>query len=284
MLVKEMNRRQFIGLVVAGGGAFVLGALANYRSFNGGVLSKDEEFILIVSENSMSELIDTLTKAYSDKNKKVNFRVEKGSSLEAIIAAKLGSIDVAAITRDLSDEEYSAGGLNYLIARSCVSIIVNPANPIESLTSEQVQALFTGKIRTWTEVNGVDAYVNVMSRESGSSTRQYLEEIVLNGQAYARQAREFKDAKSLVDAIAKDVNAIGFVAAKDAKNIATVKRLDINGIPANKATVLSGRYPLSSSFYLLLAGNNVTPKNKGFIDFVLSAAGKKIVEQLIPVC
>jgi phosphate transport system substrate-binding protein len=284
MLVKEMNRRQFIGLVVAGGGAFVLGALANYRSFNGGGLSKDEEFILIVSENSMSELIDTLTKAYSDKNKKVNFRVEKGSSLEAIIAAKLGSIDVAAITRDLSDEEYSAGGLNYLIARSCVSIIVNPANPIESLTSEQVQALFTGKIRTWTEVNGVDAYVNVMSRESGSSTRQYLEEIVLNGQAYARQAREFKDAKSLVDAIAKDVNAIGFVAAKDAKNIATVKRLDINGIPANKATVLSGRYPLSSSFYLLLAGNNVTPKNKGFIDFVLSAAGKKIVEQLIPVC
>lgn len=278
-----MNKRKFMGLLAAGAGSFALGALANYRSLDGKFFTKKEKFMLVVSEKSMYELTSKLVEAYSNIGKQVKYTIENGVSQEAIIAAKLGSIDVAAITRDLTDEEDDANSFNYLIARSSISIIVNRENPIENLTSEQVRRLLTGDIRSWADVKGSEAFVNVMSRDASSSTRQYLEETLLKGGEYASGLREFTDAKSLSVAVAKDVNAIGFVAAKDAKETAGVKRLRIDNVPVEKAAVLSGRYPLSCSFYLLLAGENEGPK-KEFVDFALSIDGQKIVERFMPVC
>ncbi len=277
-----MNRRQVIGILAAGAGSFAVGALINYRSFSGGLWQNNKKTMLIVSEKASFELMKGLTKKY--KSNRAEFRVENGSSLEAIIAVNLGSIDMALITRDLSDDEDTADTYNYLIARSSVSIIVNPANPVGGLTREQVHDLFVGKIKNWKGVGGADAPVNVMYRGRDSSTRQYFEENVLNGADYVSIANELTDAKSLSEAVANDVYAIGFIAAKDAKIVANVKRLDIDGVSASKATVLSGQYPFTSSFYLLISGDNDRDIKNNFIGFVRGAAGQKIIEELMPVC
>lgn len=268
--------------MAAGAGSFAVGAFINYRSFSGGLWQNNKKTLLIVSEKASLELMKGLTKKY--KSNKTEFRVENGSSLEAIIAVNLGSIDMALITRDLNDDEDTADIYNYLIARSSVSIIVNAANPVSGLTREQVHDLFVGKIKNWKGVGGVDAPVNVMYRGRDSSTRQYFEENVLNGADYVSIANELSDAKSLSEAVSNDVYAIGFIAAKDAKIVANVKRLDIDGVSATKATVLSGQYPFTSSFYLLISGDNDRDIKNNFIEFVRGAAGQKIIEELMPVC
>ncbi|MCE3253648.1 MAG: hypothetical protein K0Q67_2668 [Cellvibrio sp.] len=217
-----MNRRNVLALVAASTGSLVLGALTNIRHFNSDLFQKNNTSMLIVSAGSMFDLTKALTENY--KNSKVNFTVKSGNSLGAIIAVKHGAIDLAGIARDLSDEEDDGKMSNYLIARSSVAIVVNHANLVNNLTKQQVRRLFTGDIKNWRSVGGADAPVNVISRMNNSSTRQYFEEVVLNGRDCVGSAHEFKTAVLLSEAVAKDPNAIGFIAAKDAKGITNVKK------------------------------------------------------------
>jgi len=270
--------------LTAGAGSFAVGAFINYRSFSGGLLQNNEKTMLIVSEKASLELMEGLAKYYAVKTNSTIFKVQEGSSLEAIIAVNLGSIDMALITRDLNDDEDNAGISNYLIARSSVSIIVNPANPIGGLTREQVHDLFVGKIKNWKYVGGADAPVNVMYRGPESSTRQYFDENVLHGADYVSSANEMENAKSLSEAIANDIYAIGFIAAKDAKTAVHVKGLNIDGVSVTKATVLSGQYPFTSSFYLLISSNYDRDIKGRFLEFIRGATGQRIIEELMPIC
>ena len=281
-----MNRRHFAGLFLAGTGALIAGGVTNAGGLRLQLPNQARRnSLLIASARAMYDVCSALAAAYSSLNPEVDFVIEKGDSLQGLIAAKRGAIDLAAITRDLTTSEDGLATYNYLIARSNIAIVVHAQSPLKNLTQQQVRAIFMGQISNWKQVGGSDLPITLYSRVRGSSTRQYVEDVVLNGGDFASNAIELETTKALAEAVAQDPSAIGYIAAKDDSGNADVNALSVDGVAAKDVTILSGRYPYTHPFYLLLAGDKSLHK-VNFIKFAQSAAGQAIVTQqgLVAVC
>lgn len=274
-----MNRRSLLlalaaAPVVAGG-----------MSFRWQSTKEGRQALLIAGASAMFWLNQELAKEFIKSNPSIDVVVEKGGSLPGLIALKRGAIDLAAMDRDLTVAEDDLGTRNFLIARSNVTIVVNKKSPIKSLSSEQIRALFAGDMTNWKQAGGPDAPVHVISRTRGSTARQFVEDVVLSGSDITVAAREVQKAGQLIEQVAADPYAIGYLTLKDKELGGEVAYLAVDGVAASRATILSGRYPYTHSLYLLLYGDKQGAA-ADFVAFARSPAGQKIVEQqrLMSVC
>lgn len=281
-----MNRRNILVTMIASAGAVVAGSMMNAGGLRWHLPQPEgRKSLLIASAGAMVTLCQALAAEFMKQNALTDVVIEKGDSLQGLIATKRGAIDLAAITRELSDDEDDEGTYNFLIARSNVSIVVNKTLPIKDLSQQQILDLLTGEITNWKTLGGDDAAVNVISRTRGSNTRQFVEDVVLNGRDIVSTANEAETTKLLSEMVAADPYAIGFIASKDGEGLADVSYLAVDGVMASKSTVLSGRYPYTHSFYLLVSGEQKNTKFD-FVNFTRSAKGQEIIVQqgLMSVC
>ena len=99
----------------------------------------------------------------------------KGSGA-GISAVQAGRADIGLSSRALKDQEKQAL-VGTDIAYDGIVLVVNKANPLSDITSEQVNDLYTGKIQNQKEVGGADAPVVLIGREAGSGTRDGFESV-----------------------------------------------------------------------------------------------------------
>jgi hypothetical protein len=99
----------------------------------------------------------------------------------------------------------------YQIGSDQLLVIVNPHNPIDALTAEQVRGLFTGQVLNWQEVNGSDAPVQVWVFSFDDDIQQIFEQTALGGSLVTSLARLAADPDQMAKAIASDVNAVGIL-------------------------------------------------------------------------
>src|SRR5690606_39821510 len=90
-----------------------------------------------------------------------------------------GSADLAASSRPIKGGEAEAlkglGDLRSLdgeqvIAIDGLAIIVHPRNPIASLTTAQLAAVFAGEIRDWSALGGTPGAISLYARDDKSGT------------------------------------------------------------------------------------------------------------------
>lgn len=273
-----MYRRQWLMALAASAGAVALGTATHARGFNWGKIEPAHQSLLIASASAMKDLCDALLTEFKKTHTNVISVVERGDSIEGLLAVKRGAIDLAAITQDIDYEEDRENLRNYLVARSYISVIVHPNARVNNLSQQQVAAIFHGEITNWKQLGGGDVPIQVVSRARGSSTRQYVEDVVMEGRDFIADAIEVNSTKSMASTVAENPHAIGYIAAKDDAGDALVKTLAIDGVLPSELTVLSARYPYTHSFYFLVMEKNNTTK-KSFINFALGAQGQAIVAQ-----
>ena len=279
-----MNRRQ-AGIALAGSAVAVAGAALAQRALLQLRLARAKPpALLIGSAAAMLSLNEALARAFVQRHPEFNVVVEQGGSLPSYIAASRKAIDLAGMTRALSDAEDDTSARNYLIAKGDFGIIVNRASPLVNLAQEQIRALLTGEIANWTPVGGGDQPVRVCTRARGSITRTFAEEVLLDGSDFANGADEFDSDAALTAAVALDPHAIGYLAGDVRDDKAAVVCLAVDGVSPSRGTVLSGRYPFTQSFHLMLYGEQHGGRAE-FLRFARSPAGQAIVAQqgLIPV-
>ena len=69
------------------------------------------------------------------------------------------------------------------------TVIVNPANKVSRLTREQIEGIYSGKIKNWKEVGGDDMVIVAYARETSSGTYEFFKEHVLQGKDFAASAQ-----------------------------------------------------------------------------------------------
>lgn len=276
-----MNRRRACIALAAGAGA--LAALARTRGATSG--RPVRQSLLISGAAAMLPLTTALAEAFLRGQDGLAIVVERGGSLPAYIAASRGAIDVAAMTRALSDGEDDAGARHYLIARDDIRIVANHALPVANLSRAQVRAVFAGEIANWRALGGPDRPLAVYAHPRGAVARQSAEQLLLDGGDFSIDARECADDAALTAAVAADPAAIACLAGHVRAGADQVAVLAVDGVHATRATLLSGRYPYTYSFHLLLHGEPDAARS-AFMRFTRSAAGQAIVERLglVPVC
>jgi phosphate transport system substrate-binding protein len=98
----------------------------------------------------------------------------------------------------------------------------------------------------------------------------------LNGQKVRSDALMQASNQTIGSMVAKTPGAIGYVGHGYVTD--AVKAVPVDGVSASKNTVLSGKYPYSRPLFMYTNGP-AQGASKEFIDYLLSPAGQKIVEE-----
>jgi phosphate transport system substrate-binding protein len=239
------------------------------------------QMLLVAGSTTMQRVLTHIVAEFAKREPGINIVNEAGGAAAGIIALKRGAIDVATLSRDLTKDEDDGRIRDYLIARDGLAIILNPANPIANLTVAQLRQIYTQQVTSWKALGGPDAKIEILTRDSTVQVQRSLRDIVLHG-APLPPGREVSSRDEMIEAVKTAPNAIGFVSLRGMDP--SVKALTINGVAMTRLTILSGRYPLSRSFYLVLYGLSA-PAAEKLVTFARSADGQAILAEdgLIPV-
>lgn len=245
--------------------------------------------ISIKGSDTMVHLTSTWAEHYMNEHPQSQISVTGGGSGTGIAALLNGTTDICAASRAIKDKERKLAqqkGMaleEFIVAMDGIAVIVNPANPIKTLSLEQIKKIFTGEYTNWQEVGGEDTPLLVFSRESSSGTYVFFQEAALDRADYTPRARLLPGTSALVQSVAADAGAIAYVGmgfAEEAINIVTMINVksteDSPAVIPTEKTVISGEYPIARPLYLYTNGK---PQGlaKDFIDFNLAPAGQKIV-------
>ena len=90
-----------------------------------------------------------------------------------------------------------------------IVFVVHPANPVSSLTWEQLRDIHTGKIKNWKEVGGNSAPITVYTDTITGGTRALIRHDVMGGQNYSATAVPLTNVKKVGEMVAADPNGVG---------------------------------------------------------------------------
>jgi len=259
-------------------GALALGGCSSSDPATGGGAAATAHLVLTGS-STVAPLAAEIGKRFETLHPGVRVDVQTGGSTRGVNDARQGLADIGMASRDLKPAESDL--YHFTIARDGIAIILNKANPVTTLTDDQVVAIYTGHITNWHQVGGQDAPITVVNKAEGHSTLElFLHHYHLkNSQVKAQVV--IGDNEQGIKTVAGSPDAIGYVsigtATYDVGQGVAIQLLPVGGVAATLAHVAAGDFPLSRPLNLVTK----TPPTgwaKTFIDFARSAAVSDLVE------
>ncbi len=226
---------------------------------------------------------------YMKANKGAKVTVIGGGSGVGLSALIDGTTEIAMSSRKMKMTEKiklsDAGKATKetVIANDALAVVTHPSNKVTQLTREQLESIFTGKIKNWKDVGGDDLAIVVYSRESSSGTYEFFKEHVMSNKNYATSVLSMPATGSIIQSISQTKGAIGYVGyayvEKEVKAIKVSFNKGKTFIAPSLATAKDKTYPIVRPLYYYYLGTS-EKSVKPFVDFCLSAEGQKIVEQV----
>lgn len=249
-------------------------------------------------ENKGSDTLVNLAlswaEVYMRQHPEISISVTGGGSGTGIAAMINGTVNIANASRDMKEEEKAAARANgfepveFVVARDAIAVVVNPQNPVNQLTLQQISGIYTGEINNWRQVGGEDRPIVLLSRESNSGTYVYfLENVIRMGDAkstllFSPDTLLMPSSEGISTEIRQNPNAIGYdglgYVTPDQKVLAVARGIDHPYILPAIETVNNGSYPISRPLYMYTAGK---PEGRvgGYLTWVLTE-GQALVSKL----
>lgn len=108
--------------------------------------------VVVGGSSSVTPVMEKLIEAYKKVNANVTIELQQSDSTTGMTQAGDGTVDIGMASRELKDSEKSKGLKDIKIAIDGIAVIVNKDNSLDSITSEQVKSIFTGKVTDWSQV------------------------------------------------------------------------------------------------------------------------------------
>lgn len=234
----------------------------------GGTVSTD-------GSTSMEKVIGALGESFMEANSGTTFTYNPTGSGSGIQAVSEGRCDIGLSSRALKDDEKASGLKETIVALDGIAIIVNPQNPVEDLSLEQIAKIYTGEITNWKDVGGDDAEIVLIGREAGSGTRDGFESITETKDA-CQYRQELTSTGDVITTVSQNPNAIGYASLASIKD--SVKALTVNGVAPTEATVKDGTYLVQRPFVLVTKeGVALSETAQKFFNFATSADAASII-------
>jgi phosphate transport system substrate-binding protein len=248
-----------------------------------------QEKITVKGSDTMVILAQRWAERYMGLHKDVIIQVTGGGSGTGISALINGTTDICNSSRPMKPAErdklkqrFGTRGIEIKCAQDGLSLYVNESNPVKELTLQQIKDIYTGKIADWKDVGGVSERIVLYSRENNSGTYVYFKDNVLDGEDFAATSQNMPGTASVVNAVAKDKNGIGYGGAAYAKGIRELKvKKDSNSaaVAPTRETITSREYPISRYLFMYVK-NRPTGFMKDYIDWILGDDGQRVVNDV----
>jgi phosphate transport system substrate-binding protein len=161
-------------------------------------------------------------------------------------------------------------------------------NPVEELTLEEIQRIYSGEITNWSEVGGDDVPIVAYQRPVNSGSQTGFLELVMMDKSPVDPPLEQIQAGmgELIDAVATYDNkpdAIGYsyyYFVVDMWGNEKVKLLKVDGIYPDQETISSGDYPIRTAYYAVFRkSESVGSDVRNVVDWILTEEGQQLAEE-----
>jgi len=181
-------------------------------------------------------------------------------------------------------------GVELLIApitRDALVFLVNDANPVQSLTHEEILGIYTGNITNWNEVGGDDAEIIAYQRVESSGSQVMMRAQVMKDVEMADAPTELRPSEmgELIDSVASyknTANAIGYSVYYYAHNMyiqQDIRLLSVGDVAPSNETIASGEYPYCQDVYAVIRADAPEDSPQRILfDFLQTAAGGELIE------
>jgi phosphate transport system substrate-binding protein len=228
--------------------------------------------LTITGSTSMTPFVEQLAEHYQREHPGTAVDVQGLGSSAGIRAAAEGVSELGMSSRAL-DEEEAAQLEQALMARDALAVIVHPGNPVQRLTGEQIQGVFTGAVTSWDALGGPPRPIVVVSREAGSGTFSAFEELVLEGAAITPAALRQGSNGAIRQIVADDPDAIGYISLGIVDT--SVRAIAIDGVAPSVAEVEAGAYQLVRPFLIVWRKDHtLSPLAAAFLAYVRGPEGQ----------
>jgi phosphate transport system substrate-binding protein len=227
--------------------------------------------VAITGSTASLPLTQEAGKQFKAKNPGVTVTATGTSSLAGAQAVSKGTVQIGACdwnaTKAVPGFSAFPGLIAYPIAVVPFTTIVNKNVQVSNLTTKQLQDIFAGRVKNWSQVGGQNAPIVVVNRAVGSGTRVNFQAKLLKGATIAKIGKEVASGGAMATAVSTTPNAIGYIDL--AKVTTTMKSVKYNGVAATTTNVINKTYPGWAYTYYLTKGQP-TGATKAFIDYVRS--------------
>jgi phosphate transport system substrate-binding protein len=280
----------FLGLVII---------LTGCQAQPGSSVDSQVAGVNVAIENKGSDTMVNLALAWAEEYQKlhpeVRLSVTGGGSGTGIAALINHTVDIANASRQIKPEEKAAAEKNgvhpveHIVARDAIAVIVNPNNPINQLTLQQISDIYSGKINNWAEVGGENLVIVRLSRETNSGTHVYfLEQVLRMGQSdnktlFAQDTLLLPSSEGITAEVSDNPHTIGYdglgYITPDVKVVAVAKDQSSPFIMPSAESVNNSSYPIARDLYMYTIGEP-TGAIRAYLEWILTPEAQAITKSL----
>ena len=256
-----------------------------------------------VGSDTMNNLMALWAGDFRKSYPNVQVEIEGKGSSTAPPALIAGTATFGPMSREMKNQEidefeakFGYKPTDLRTAIDMLAVYVHKDNPIESLTLQQVDAIFSktrrggfaSDITTWGQLGLTGEWANkpisLYGRNSASGTYGYFKEHALFKGDFKDAVKEQPGSSSVVQGVASDRYGIGYSGigykTADVRAVAIKAKPSSEAVPASAEFAYTGTYPLARFLYVYVnqkPGSELDPLRREFIRFVFSKEGQSSV-------
>lgn len=247
--------------------------------------------IRIAGSETLYPIVSELMSIFTELHPKATASVVGGGSNVGYQKLIDGETNIANSSYMLDSAQVMAMGtplVPVMIGTDAVAIITHPRVGIESITLQQLEEIYTGKLTNWQELGGSNEEIVLYGRNESSGTYHYVKNKVI-GAEYAASLKEMPNYKELIESVNKTRGAIGYASlgyifsnmekpSQDVYALGIQVEGDIPHSPYDLESVERGEYALSRPMFQYFT----TPPTGQLLEFVkmeLSEEGQRIMKE-----
>ena len=205
-------------------------------------------------------------KVNNSTNKKINSIIKSSNTHNSFLNLINKKVDMTFSARKMSADEKTLAqnaGVNLIetpIALDAFIFILNRDNPIGSLTTKQIQDIYTNNITNWNQIGDYNAEIKPYIRDKNSGSQEIMELLVMKDidiSEFPVNSHEVLFTMSgPLDAVMSATNSICYTVYYYKENItysgSSVNTVAVNGITPNKTTISDESYPYVAEVYAII--------------------------------
>jgi phosphate transport system substrate-binding protein len=256
-----------------------------------------------VGSDTLANLMTLWAEDFKRSYPNVNIQIQAAGSSTAPPALTEGTSNLGPMSRKMKDKELSAFEAKFgykptaiPVAIDALAVYVHKDNPIQGMTIEQVDAIFSStnkcgsasSIDTWGQVGLEGAWANrdvqLFGRNSVSGTYGYFKEKALCKGDFKNSVNEQPGSASVVQSVSTSMNGIGYSGigykTSSVRAVPLSKKAGQPFVEATGENSITGEYPLARYLYVYVnkaPNQSLAPLDAEFIKQVLSKQGQEVV-------
>lgn len=233
--------------------------------------------------SALLPLVKDAAEKFKANNKDVTITLNAGGSGTGLKQVSDGSVDMgnSDVPAETKLDKAKAEKLVYhKVCVMTVATIVNKDVGVKNLTRQQLQDIFTAKVTNWKDVGGPDKPIVLVTRPKTSGTRALFKQYAINGAEEAdNKSLETDNSGILIQSVAQNPGAIGYVALPYLINDKSVDVLSIDGVEPTLENTYSGKYAVWGYEHIYTSKE---PKAavKAFLEYIMGDEYGKRIEEL----